>query len=110
LLAPSVSPYLDVVPLAARTERGLANFWSPFDFLVLGALTAVVGTTDGWHSPSAGLIGFHPEGLVLPGEQRPQGSPEVGQSFRDIRYRFRWLAQFHYGGHFGYANRVWACE
>lgn len=109
LLAPSVSPYLDVTPLASRTEQGLTHFCSPFDFLVLGALTAVVGTTDGWHSPSAGLVGFHPEGLELPGEQEI-ASPEIVDRFREYQYRFRWLGKFHYGGHFGYANRVWASE
>jgi hypothetical protein len=112
LLAPSCSPYLDVVPLATKTEAGLIHFRSPFDIAVLGALTAVVGTTDGWHSPSAGLVGFHPEGLVLPGEDPTvgAGSPDVSGRFRELTYRFRWLRQFHYGGHFGYANRVWACE
>ena len=102
---------LDVVPLAAKTERGLIHFCSGLDLAILGLLTAVVGTTDGWHSPSAGLVGFHPEGLVLPGEEPTGGtSPDPSGLFREIDYRFRWLLQFHYGGHFGYANRVWACE
>lgn len=109
LLAPAVSPYLDVMPLAERTERGLTSFYSPFDVAVLGLVPAVVGTIDGWHSPAAGLVGFHPEGLALPGEKETK-SPTIGQRFREHRFRLRWLAHFHYGGHLGYPNRVWACE
>jgi pimeloyl-ACP methyl ester carboxylesterase len=101
LLAPSVSPFVDVVPLAGKTERGLTHFWSPYDVPVLGLLTLLVGTTDGWHSPSAGLVGFHPEEPLPSGGEPP---------FREVRYRFRWLGQFHYGGHLGWASRVWACE
>ncbi|MBA3316140.1 MAG: hypothetical protein M3552_11300 [Planctomycetota bacterium] len=111
LMAPSVSPYLDVVPLSEKTQCGLTHYCSPFDLAVLGLLTSVIGTTDGWHSPSAGLVGFHPEGLVLPGEDSgTTSSPAVAGRYRQRRFRLAWLSQFHYGGHFGYANRVWACE
>jgi hypothetical protein len=102
LLAPSVSPFIEVAPLAMKTERGLTHFWSPYDIPVLGLLTLLIGTTDGWHSPSAGLVGFHPENAPTPAETAPH--------FREFRYTVRWLKQFHYGGHLGWASRLWACE
>ena len=110
LLAPSCSPFLDVGPLAAKTELGLTHVRSPYDLLVLGLLTAIAGTTDGWHSPSAGFIGFHPEGIVLPGEEPTGAATNPTGRYREMVYTVRWAARFHYGGHFGYANRVWACE
>ena len=110
LLAPSCSPFLDVGPLAAKTEQGLTHVRSPFDVAVLGLLTSVAGSTDGWHSPAAGFIGFHPEGLVLPGEEPTNAATNPTGRYRELVYRFRWFRQFHYGGHFGFANRVWACE
>lgn len=110
LLAPSCSPFLDVGPLAAKTERGLTSVRSPFDFAVLGLLTCVAGTTDGWHAPAAGFIGFHPEGLVLPGEEPTGAATKPTGRYRELVWRAAWIRQFHYGMHFGYANRVWACE
>lgn len=110
LLAPSCSPFLDVGPLAAKTELGLTHVRSPYDVAVLGLLTAVAGTTDGWHAPSAGFIGFHPEGIVLPGEEPTGAATNPTGRYHELVYSVRWALQFHYGGHFGYANRVWACE
>lgn len=110
LLAPSCSPFLDVGPLAAKTKLGLTHVRSPYDVLVLGFLTAVAGTTDGWQAPSAGFIGFHPEGIVLPGEEPTGVATNPTGRYHELVYSVRWALQFHYGGHYGYANRVWACE
>ncbi len=110
LVAPAVSPFLDVAPLAAHAERGLFSFWSPWDVPILGGVTTLFGTCDGWHAPSAGMLGFHPEGLVVPGETPRGGTPDVTGRFRELRYRCGWLRRFHYGGPLGYANRVWSGE
>lgn len=110
LLAPSASPYLDVRPLAEKTQRCLTHFCSPFDLAILGVLTTVVGTTDGWHAPAAGLVGFHPEGLFAPETHAEAPATLAPTKYRQHRFRFGWLRRFHYGGHFGYANRVWTCE
>ena len=110
LLAPSASPYLDVRPLAEKTQHGLTHFCSSLDLAVLGLLTMVVGTTDGWHAPAAGLVGFQPEGLLAPKPQGEASSSLASAKYRQRRFRLGWLRHFHYGGHFGYANRIWACE
>jgi pimeloyl-ACP methyl ester carboxylesterase len=110
VLAPSASPYLDLRPLAEKTQCGLSHFCSSFDFFVLGLVTTIVGTTDGWHSPAAGLVGFHPDGLFATASHAKAVTSLASQKYRQHRFDFRWLRHFHYGGHFGYANRVWACE
>jgi len=110
VLAPSASPYLDVRPLAEKTQHSLAHFCSSFDVAVLGLLTTVVGTTDGWHAPAAGLVGFHPEGLFASKLQTEAAPTLATAKYKQHRFCFGWLRHFHYGGHFGYANRVWASE
>lgn len=110
LLAPSCSRVLDVEPLAARTEAGLTHFYSPFDVLVLGLLTLVVGTMDGRHAPSAGMVGFQPPDSTAVESAPVDLHPSQADRFRETAYRFRWFRSFHFGGHFGYANRIWAAE
>lgn len=109
VLAPSASPYLDVRPLAEKTQRGLTHFCSSLDVFVLGLLTTIVGTTDGWHAPSAGLVGFRPDGLLTPTTRSDTASLSP-RNYSQHRFHCGWLRHFHYGGHFAYANRVWACE
>jgi pimeloyl-ACP methyl ester carboxylesterase len=110
LMAPSVSPYLDVRPLAEKTQRGLTHFCSAFDVAILGLLTTVVGTTDGWHSPAAGMVGFHPDGFFAPTPPADTTASLARTKYQQRRFGFPWLRHFHYGGHLGYANRIWACE
>jgi pimeloyl-ACP methyl ester carboxylesterase len=107
ILAPSVSPQFEVVPLTAKTACGLTHFCSPFDLAVLGLLTIVVGTTDGRHTPSAGLVGFQNAGGFIPTEVTLDEPP---RRYRQLPFRLKWISQFHLGGHLGYANRIWACE
>lgn len=113
LLAPSCSGHLDVAPLAERTESGLIHFRSPLDVVALGLLTFLLGTMDGRHTASAGLTGFYRPQSTHSATTLPAGlddHPSQIDLFREIPYRFPWLKSFHYGGHFGYANRVWAGE
>ena len=97
LLAAAVSPQYPVAPLVDRTQQGLADFRSRLDWPVLGLFMLVAGTCDGVHTPAAGLVGFDTSA------PRPTG-------WTSTRFGLRWLRQYHYGGHAGYANRVWACE
>lgn len=110
LLAPSCSKFLDVEPLAARTDAGLIHVYSPFDVLVLGLLTLVVGTMDGRHVPSAGMVGFRRPEATMVDSAPIDFHPSQADRFREMAYRLRWFRSFHYGGHFGYANRIWAAE
>ena len=98
LLAAAVSPGFDSPSQAARTERGLWSYWSPWDVPVLGTVTVAVGNCDGPPVRSAGLVGFN----------EPEGRWPA--KFHQIRFSFAWLRQFHYGGHLGYASRVWVGE
>jgi pimeloyl-ACP methyl ester carboxylesterase len=110
LIAPSCSGRLDVSPLAERTENGLYLFHSPFDVLALGLLTTVAGTMDGWYEPSSGLIGFDTARRDATPDPSRSRHPSQADRYVEVAYRWRWWRSFHYGGHFGYANRVWAGE
>ena len=94
LLAPACSPRTDAAALADRCERGMDSVGSRLDWAVLGGLLTVLGTTDGRHAPAAGWAGF----------------AAGGPGFRERRWRPGWARAFHYGGHFGCVNRVFAAE
>ena len=105
LLAPAVSPHFDVESLVDRTVRGIWNFWSPLDALLLGAGTLLFGTLDGRHAIAAGAQGFATTGAH--GEEcRRSAGPQLHQH----RYDVSLVRQFHLGGHFGCANRVFVSE
>ena len=96
LLAPSCSGRLDVVPLAQRTECGLYHFRSRFDVLVLGLLTIVAGTMDGWHETSAGFSGFDVEMERDTASGTTATHPSAADRFWSVPYRLRWWKSFHY--------------
>jgi len=58
MLAPSLSPRYMLDWALARSRRGIVDFYSARDWVVLGVGTTVVGTMDGYHSESAGRKGF----------------------------------------------------
>jgi pimeloyl-ACP methyl ester carboxylesterase len=105
LLGPALSPAYPLGPALRKVERGLWNFWSPLDLLLLGACTLLFGTADGQHAVSAGWCGFSvPQGAGL--EERECYAARL----RQYRYEARMARQFHLGGHFGWANRVFVAE
>ncbi|WP_029630063.1 alpha/beta hydrolase [Zavarzinella formosa] len=105
LFGPSLSQAYNLAPALRRTEQGIRHFWSPLDMVFLAAGTLVAGTSDGRHSVSAGFCGFS-----LP----PGAGQEDEELYRDRlwqrRYHPRMLGQFHWGGHLGWANRVFIAE
>lgn len=110
LLAPACSPNFPAAPLSDRTRHGLWNYYSPFDRVILGFVTRVIGTTDGVHGRAAGSVGF-PEGDDSEmGSATFQAEFGAGGIFRQRSELGRWFRQYHYSGHFGYANRVWVRE
>jgi pimeloyl-ACP methyl ester carboxylesterase len=59
-LAPSLSPEYPLDSALLRTRRGIVNFYSERDWLILGVGTTLSGTMDGQHTSSAGRVGFTP--------------------------------------------------
>lgn len=59
-ISAALSPEADLTPILRRSRRGLFNYYSANDKLVLGAGTALLGTTDRVRTESAGLTGFLP--------------------------------------------------
>jgi pimeloyl-ACP methyl ester carboxylesterase len=62
LLAPSVSSGYDLRPSLAATKEGLDTFCSRKDWVALGFVIRVVGTTDSGSRTAAGRFGFQPKG------------------------------------------------
>ncbi len=58
LLSASISSAYDLKKALSHCRNGIVNFYNKGDSGVLGIGTIVVGTVDGTHGPSAGLIGF----------------------------------------------------
>jgi hypothetical protein len=63
LLAPSVSVGYDLRPALRCAREGLDVFCSRKDWVALGFVTRVVGTTDRYGAAAAGRNGFRAEGL-----------------------------------------------
>ena len=62
LLSASISSAYDLKKAAKRCTKGIVNFYNPDDAGLLGIGTTVLGTVDGTHGPSAGLLGFDKAG------------------------------------------------
>jgi len=58
LLAASISPVYRLDRTLAASRRGVVSFYSERDMFLLGFGTTVLGTMDGNHSRSAGMVGF----------------------------------------------------
>jgi pimeloyl-ACP methyl ester carboxylesterase len=58
LLSASISSAYDLKKALSHCRNGIVNFYNKGDAGLLGFGTIVVGTVDGTHGPSAGLIGF----------------------------------------------------
>jgi hypothetical protein len=63
LLAPSVSAGYDIRPTLWSAKEGVDVFCSKKDWVALGFVVRVVGTTDNfWSGTAAGRVGFKPRG------------------------------------------------
>jgi pimeloyl-ACP methyl ester carboxylesterase len=105
MLAAALSPAFPLGPALCKVQRCLWNFWSPLDLPLLGMGTLIFGTSDGRHSISAGLCGFS-----VPREACAEVQELYRTRLRQHRYGLRMARQFHLGGHFGCANRVFVGE
>ena len=130
MLAAAVSPRYDTTAARQYVERGIWSFHSPLDWLQLGLGTLAAGTFDGKHTFSAGMVGFRDAGPRDTGPRdtgprdtgpRDTGPRDTGSGdarpatddiapFHQIRYRFTMLGSWNFGGHHGWANRLFAAE
>lgn len=91
LLAPSVSTGYDVRPALTAASEGLDVFCSKKDWVALGFVVRVIGTTDRfWSGSAAGRYGFLPKGSAVPAE------PNAAK----LRQHF-WTADVAWTGHTG---------
>jgi pimeloyl-ACP methyl ester carboxylesterase len=105
MLGAALSSRFPLGPALRKVKGCLWNFWSPLEFPLLGAGTLLFGTVDGRHSLSAGLCGFAvPQGASSEEKELYQGR------LRQCCYQLGMARQFHFGGHFGWANRVFVAE
>lgn len=90
LLAPALAPDYLLDMSLKRVDRGMVNFYSARDWMLLGIGTTVYGTMDGSHTSSAGRVGFD--------------VPRAG-SYRPITFekllQIPWTEQMSRSGHTG---------
>jgi pimeloyl-ACP methyl ester carboxylesterase len=88
LLAPSVSTGYDVRPALFAAREGMDVFCSKKDWVALGFVVRVIGTTDRfWSGAAAGRYGFQPKGPAEPDASK-------------LRQHF-WSADIAWTGHTG---------
>ncbi len=103
MLGPALSHRYDLAPALRRVRNGLWNHWSYGDAFLCAAGTLTCGCVDGKHTLSAGFRGFSP-----PSDAEKQKLYEA--KLKQVCYSPRFAKQFHLGGHFGLANRVFVAE
>jgi hypothetical protein len=94
LLAPSVSTGYDLRPALWTAKEGVDVFCSRKDWVALGFVVRVVGTTDTGSGPAAGRLGFRPRGAAA---TDPVVSAKLRQHFWTAEQK--WTG--HTGGHHG---------
>ncbi len=129
LLAAATSPGHDTIAARRHTRHGIWSFHSPFDWLQLGLGTFAVGTFDGRHTVSSGMVGFREArghagtrggpridagqaagvSADAPSECAATSEPQIAP-LRQVRYRFKMLSSWNLGGHHGWANHLFAAE
>lgn len=92
LLASSLSPGYDLSPALRRSRKGVANFWSQRDAVLLGLGTSLIGTMDGRHCEAAGKTGFHEPAAAAP--------PGAYAKLVQIKWHAGAAENGHDGGHF----------
>ena len=89
MLAAALSPGYRLTTALDSTTRGIVNFYSSRDVLLLWAGTSIYGTMDGKHSTSAGNVGFS----VPTGELRTKEYDKL--------FQVPWRSEMARTGHLG---------
>jgi pimeloyl-ACP methyl ester carboxylesterase len=98
LIAAALSPRYDLAHVFPHARRGVVNFYSRRDWLILGCGTRVFGTVDRQRTSSAGRVGFRDAaGRVIQSGQLTQ-----------ISWRPDWVRLGHSGTHVGWLSTRWA--
>jgi len=105
LLGPAISRSYDLSQALGRTECGIWNFYSPLDLLFLTGCTLLFGTADGRHAVAAGAWGF-----CTPAHLSPEKLGLYTARLHQVRYRATMASRWHFGGHFGWANRLFVAD
>jgi pimeloyl-ACP methyl ester carboxylesterase len=95
LLGCALSPRYALEAALRKTTRGIWNFTSLGDLLVIGLGTLLFGTIDGKLSVSAGVTGF----------RKPEHPEEPREKLREIPFRAEFVKSRNFAGHFGYTAR-----
>ena len=95
----AVSPDYNLEQTLRRTDGVLVNFYSPYDWLILGLGTRVFGTMDREKTPSAGKVGFDLE----------QAVPDAALRLKveQVKWKPQMVAKGHGGGHVGMLGYYW---
>jgi len=103
LLAAAVSPGYNLTAALRHTERGIWNFFSTKDRFQLETGTTLLGTFDGRHVRSAGLVGFrHPDDLG------PEDQDLYVRHLHQVRHDEEMEAAEIGGGHFDWLEPEFA--
>ncbi len=97
LISGAVSPTFDLASAASRTQRGIFNYYSKGDSLVLNDGTSRHGTTDRKFVPSCGYCGF----------AKP-ANPDVTANLYQLEWKPEYRSLGNDAGHLGGLNTVFA--
>ena len=105
LLAGAISPWYDLRTALGRTRLGVWSYYQPQDAVALWAGTVLSGTADGYHTVSAGAVGFWtPFGLTA----------DERQLYRDklvqLPFRPQMIMSGNFGGHFQCVSRAFVAQ
>lgn len=100
VIAAAIAPDFDITPALRLARRGLVNFYSSQDTVILGWGTRTWGTIDRSKTDSAGQVGF----------KKPDGGLREHDRLRQIAWTPEWRRLGHDGGHMGWLAKGWACE
>jgi hypothetical protein len=103
LMAAAVSPGYNLATALRHTERGIWSFFSTKDRRPLETGTTLLGTFDGRHVRSAGLVGFrHPDGLS------PEDQDLYVRQLHQVRHDEEMETAGIDGSHFDWLERQFA--
>jgi pimeloyl-ACP methyl ester carboxylesterase len=120
-LASALSAAYDLQPVLERVDTRLWAVRSWLDWLQLGIGTTLVGTFDGRHSPSAGMIGFRcmrsrsnrnptDHSTLRADELVETTRSRADERYEDLPFRWTMLTSWNLGGHWGCVNRVFVAD
>jgi pimeloyl-ACP methyl ester carboxylesterase len=99
LVQPALSPDYDLTAALSRIDGKLVNFYSPYDWLILGLGTRLFGTMDRREVASAGKESFD--------LQRAIRDPTLRAKVEQRAWELRMIADGHFGDHFSILSYWW---